>query len=306
MRFESTDVATVQSTWQKFVPSARLQSVDPRRFRFDWHSAELDGVTFVRYDLDAQVHSLAAPDGQLLACRVDASDARSWTSTRDLDAARPWITDGRPVQASWNQDAQVRALVFDRHHAESTLQLITGDDKTRLRLASLTPRSHADAARWERAFARVEEQIVEDLPPLLRATLGRDALVATIAAFSSTFDEALLRPGQRRAAPSTVRRALTYIEENAHRPITVDDVAAACFISTRGLQYAFRRALDTTPAACLRRARLDGAHAELVSGTAASVVDVARRWGFSHPSRFAATYRLVYGSAPSAARFVAA
>ncbi|WP_067199313.1 helix-turn-helix transcriptional regulator [Microbacterium sp. XT11] len=306
MRFESSDVDSVQSTWRQFVPSAQLQSVDPLRFHFDWHSSDLDGVAFVRYDLDAQVRSLAAPDGQLLVCRVDAPHARSWTDSRDLDATRPWITDGRPVRASWDREAQVRALVFDHRAAETTLRRITGDDSLVLRSTSLSPRSAAHARRWELAFARLEEQLAAELTPALRAARGRDALIATVAAFDSTFDEALLRVAQRRAAPSTVRRALAYIDENAHLPITVDDVAAACFISTRGLHYAFRRALDTTPAAALRRARLAGAHAELSRGTTTPIADIARRWGFSHPSRFAAAYRRAYGSAPSDARRVAA
>jgi transcriptional regulator GlxA family with amidase domain len=48
----------------------------------------------------------------------------------------------------------------------------------------------------------------------------------------------------------------------------------------------------------LRRLRLAGAHAELQRGTAVSVADTARRWGFASPSRFAKHYREAYGRAP--------
>jgi transcriptional regulator GlxA family with amidase domain len=120
----------------------------------------------------------------------------------------------------------------------------------------------------------------------------------TLSAFPTTISDSLHRPAQRSAAPSAVRRALAYIDENAHRAITVDDIAAASFISTRGLQYAFRRALDITPAEALRRARLAGAHGDLLEGTGPSVGAVARRWGFSNSSRFTAAYRDAYGTAP--------
>ncbi|WP_231481754.1 MULTISPECIES: helix-turn-helix transcriptional regulator [unclassified Microbacterium] len=121
----------------------------------------------------------------------------------------------------------------------------------------------------------------------------------TLSAFPTSFTEALRRPAQRAGAPVAVRRALAYMDENAHLPITIDDVAAAAYISTRGLQYAFRRALDITPTEALRRARLEGARRDLQHGNGRSVGDVARRWGFSHSSRFATAYQQAFGTPPS-------
>lgn len=95
-----------------------------------------------------------------------------------------------------------------------------------------------------------------------------------------------------------MRRAIAYIEEHAHEPITVDDVALAAGISTRGLQYAFRRAMGVTPTEYLRSERLARAHAELREGARAPVAEVARRWGFASPSRFAKHYREAYGCSP--------
>jgi len=299
MRFTSRDVDRVQSTWRQFVPSATLQNVDPRRFRFSWRSAQLRGTTVVRYDLAAQVRSVAAPEDQLLVCRVDAPDGRVWSARTDLDASLPWITDGRPVQASWERGATVTALVFDRREAQERLRRLTGVDDLVLSATDIAPRSRADARRWAQMVDYLDALSIDDHDDVIAAELERHALMMTLAAFGTTFDEHRHRPAQRSGAPVTVRRALSYIEENAHLPITVDDIAAASFISTRGLQYAFRRALDTTPAAALRRARLEGAHRELVAGVDGSVADLARRWGFSHPSRFAAAYREAFGVLPS-------
>lgn len=301
MRFRSRDVERVEETWQQYVPSAALQRVDPDRFLFDWTSTELGSITLVRYDLAAQVQSVAQPEDQLLVCRVDAPSAELSSGRDVMDASQPWLTDGARVQARWHHSARVRALVVDRKAAQQRLQQITGDDALVLRSTGLAPRDDKAGRQWERTVAYLESSADDDAPDdLLRAELERHALAVTLSVFPTTLREALTRDVQRGPAPIAVRRALAFIDENAHRAITVDDVAAAAFISTRGLQYAFRRALDSTPAEHLRRARLAGAHRDLLDGDSASIAAVARRWGFSHPSRFAAAYRTEYGVAPSA------
>lgn len=103
------------------------------------------------------------------------------------------------------------------------------------------------------------------------------------------------------AHPDTLRRAVAFIDEHAHRDITVADIAAAAFVTIRAIQLAFRRHLDTTPAGYLRRIRLDQAHRQLQAADPDrdSVTAVAYRWGFSSPSRFASYYRRVFGVQPS-------
>lgn len=300
MRFRSRDVERVEETWQQYVPSAALQRVDPDRFMFDWASADLGSVTLVRYDLAAQVQSIAEPEDQLLVCRVDGPSAELRSGREAIDARQPWLTDGARVQARWHHSARVRALVIDRSAAETRLRRITGDDSLSLRSTGLAPHREESGRQWERTVSYLETCMADDaVEDVLRAELERHALAVTLSAFPTTLHDALARTAQRGPAPVAVRRALSFIDENAHRPITVDDVAAAAYISTRGLQYAFRRALDSTPAEHLRRARIAGAHRDLVTGDAAPIAAIARRWGFSHPSRFAAAYRNEYGVSPS-------
>ncbi|MGW0179482.1 helix-turn-helix transcriptional regulator [Nocardia sp. NPDC003345] len=138
--------------------------------------------------------------------------------------------------------------------------------------------------------------------PLLTASAA-DYLAATILATMPT--TAVLAPDardRRDAHPDTLRRAITYLESHVHEDVTVGQVAAAAFVTPRALQLAFRRHLDTTPLRYLRRLRLAGAHEELRAADPAdgqTVDSVARRWGFSHPGRFAADYRRHYGHTPS-------
>jgi len=98
-----------------------------------------------------------------------------------------------------------------------------------------------------------------------------------------------------------LRQAVDYIDANAHRPIGLADIAAACDRGPRALQLAFRRTADTTPWAYVRSVRLTRARRDLLRADPRreTVVAIALRWGFSNRSRFSAEYRSVYGEPPA-------
>ena len=302
LTLSSRDVGVVEETWRQFVPSAALQRVDPRTFGFSWSSSAMPHFSTVRYELSASVQSAIDPEGQLMACRVASRGGWVGTPRGELNAGLPWVALDTPTSARWQQRADVRAFVFDREWAQQEVRRLTGDDRFSLRARGVRPSpvSRELAAHWERVFLHVAGSLFTSgaRADLVEVELRRNALHATLAAFSPEFGLALQRSVQRRAAPRSVQRAISYLEEHAHEAITIDDVAEAAGISTRGLQYAFRRALDMTPTDYLRRRRLEGAHAEMEAGTAASVGEIALRWGFASASRFAKHYRDAYGRTP--------
>ena len=102
------------------------------------------------------------------------------------------------------------------------------------------------------------------------------------------------------ATPVTVRRAVAYMEANPDLEIGVVDVARVAHVSVRALQIAFRRHLDTTPMAYLRRVRMDRVYADLAAADPArtTVTAVTARWGFNAVGRFSADYRNTYGEYP--------
>lgn len=131
--------------------------------------------------------------------------------------------------------------------------------------------------------------------------LGCEALVK-IATFPNTTMTAGYVPGPGWVPPAAVHRAVAFITGRADEPVTVDEIAAAAGVSSRALREAFIRYFEVTPLGFLRRARLERAHAELLSAGPASGVTVgaaARRWGWASPSRFAADYRQRFGIPPS-------
>ena len=161
------------------------------------------------------------------------------------------------------------------------------------------------AAQWQLTFDYVIASLAglhSDEPQtkdLMIAGLQRQALFTVFSSFATTFSEASRRSAQSGASPQTVKRAIAFIDANAHLPITIDDVARASHISTRGLQYAFKRAHDISPNDYLRRVRLAGARDALLAAESGdSLAAIAKRWGFSNVSRFTATYRSEYGRHP--------
>jgi len=102
------------------------------------------------------------------------------------------------------------------------------------------------------------------------------------------------------AGASAVHRARDFIEANAHRPLTVTDIARASGVGLRGLQQGFQRSLEISPTEYLRHVRLREVHRELLAAdpTTTTVGEVAARWGFAHQGRFAAQYRQRYGAQP--------
>jgi AraC-like DNA-binding protein len=174
-----------------------------------------------------------------------------------------------------------------------------------VRLIGYQPVSAGAARYWKATWSHVRYQVL-GVPeaarqPLLIAAAERLIVASVLAAFPNN---ALTDPtieDRHDAHPATLRRAAAFIEENAHRAITIADIAAAANVTVRAVQLAFRRHLDTTPLAYLRRVRLEHAHRDLLAADPAheTVTAVAYRWGFPSTSRLAAQYRLAYGVPPS-------
>ncbi|MGV0643516.1 helix-turn-helix transcriptional regulator [Mycolicibacterium sp. XJ2546] len=98
-----------------------------------------------------------------------------------------------------------------------------------------------------------------------------------------------------------LRRAISFIHENADHDITLNDIAAAVNVTPRSVQYTFRRHMDTTPLEYLRRVRLCRAHRELRNADPSvdTVMAIAGRWGFAHAGRFSSLYKQTFGQPPS-------
>ena len=172
-----------------------------------------------------------------------------------------------------------------------------------IRFTGFQPATAQDAGRWLSTFSFVRDQVHTTPAADHQLVAGAAARLLAATALSVFPNNALADPtvqDRRDASPPTLRRAVVFIDDNAHRDIGLAEIAAAAFVTTRAVQLAFRRHMDTTPLEYLRRVRLANAHRDLVTADPSreSVTAVAYRWGFPNPGRFAILYRKTYGVPP--------
>jgi AraC family transcriptional regulator, ethanolamine operon transcriptional activator len=116
----------------------------------------------------------------------------------------------------------------------------------------------------------------------------------------------LARPSDDRTAcqPSNrarlVRGAEDYMRAHLREPLSLLDLCRECAVSERTLLYAFQEVRGLSPMAYFRAVRLNAVRQELrAAADRATVLAIARRWGFRHPGEFAAAYRRLFGELPS-------
>ncbi len=174
-----------------------------------------------------------------------------------------------------------------------------------LHFTSYRPTSPAAARAWRITVAHARSISANPdaaASPLIVGSVRRLLAASALATFPNTVVPAVGPRDRTDATPTTLRRAIAFVEARAGDDIGLADIAGAANVTPRAVQIAFRRHLDTTPMAYLRRVRLDRAREQLRTagpGQGATVTTIATRWGFASPSRFTAYYRAVYGELPS-------
>jgi AraC family transcriptional regulator, ethanolamine operon transcriptional activator len=93
------------------------------------------------------------------------------------------------------------------------------------------------------------------------------------------------------------RRAEEWMRANIAESVRIPDVCLALRVSRRELEYSFRTAFDQSPRDFLQTLRLNAIRRAL--RRSGSVSRAAFDHGITHPSRFAADYRALFGEMPS-------
>ncbi|MPY63773.1 GlxA family transcriptional regulator, partial [Streptomyces spongiae] len=102
-------------------------------------------------------------------------------------------------------------------------------------------------------------------------------------------------------AGATLEPLLHWMEENAERDLTLDDIAAHAGTSARTLNRRFREQTGTTPLQWLHRARVRRAQ-HLLENTDHAVERIAHQAGFGSPTAFRDRFKRVVGISPQAYR----
>lgn len=266
--------------------------------------SERGGVSFDRLRIDAPVRFDADAMPVLVVVDVLGGEVE-YTRRSVTDQASEGDT---VLAAGWGMPFSGGGRGYDVRNTSISLEVLTDaiadidPEKTSADLAfsSFVPRSAAAGAQWRAVVDQLSD--LPDTPGDPGATAEAARLLANT--LLHTFENNVVGDGSlpardlHDATQSTVRRAQRLIEDRAEGELSLSDIAEACHVSPRSLQYAFRRHLGCTPHAYLRQVRLDLVHQGLRDGGAQSVGDVAARFGFFNPGRLAIEYRAVFGENP--------
>jgi AraC-like DNA-binding protein len=267
--------------------------------------ADHGGVAFDHLEIDARFAFDADPTPAIIAVDVLGGDLE-YTREGRTDHA----FDGQSLMASgWempfsgtSQGYVVRSTSLDGAVLrDAVADLAPGRDVGDVHFTGFVPRSPAAGARWRAVVDELSARF-PDLGTLAHAEATRLLGHTFLQTFPNDVAHGAspreLDRDRRDATPAVLRAATRIIEERAAQDVSLADLSRACLVSPRTVQYAFRRHLGCTPTGYVRRVRLDLARQALRDGSVTSVGDVAARFGFFNPGRFAADYRLVFGEYP--------
>lgn len=135
--------------------------------------------------------------------------------------------------------------------------------------------------------------------PLAMAQVEEFLTTGLLLSHPHTYSNALRRL-DRPMATRSMRRAIDYMEANAHLPITLADLVAVSGVAGRTLLKHFREYRGISPMRYMAKLRFQKARETLRgAGAETSVAAIAEACGFSHLSRFSVEYRKRFGESPS-------
>ncbi|MEV1131726.1 helix-turn-helix domain-containing protein [Agromyces sp. NPDC049794] len=292
------DPDAVERSLTDSFPAIRYGRADLETFHVSVDVAEADRFSMAELAWDVGGTATTGATGLTvvsIAGRFDGVHGRE-----AVDIRHPFLAPAEGMDARWEAH-RATVVALDHRAVERIARAATGNGELRIRGSGTAPLSPELAAYWSMTVRGIRNSI-DATPDLFAQPMIATATFHQLAtAFLHVFPTNWLETGEGRTGGSVVvRRAIDFMREHIGEPITMTDVAAAAFVSTRGLHAAFTRERGETPMQYLRRIRLDAIRSELLArGSEVTVAAVARRWGFAHLPRFADQYRREFGERPS-------
>jgi AraC-like DNA-binding protein len=271
------------------------------------HGHALSGVSLLHldYGLPLRLRADPLPDYVALCLPLASSMGVEHGSERfEAGVGGPayLATPGEELRLAWREGLRLLVVRLDLAPLRRLAARLAGDPgllAQRLELGPLVESAVAQRAVLGQAW--LLHEVVERTggAPLALAQL-REQLMATLLLGHGHSWSAQLARGPERVPRSVVAEAVDVLRARAGEPVTVSEVAEGVGVAVRTLHAAFSRELGVSPKQYLQQLRLDGARDDLLSGEPwLRVGDVAHRWGFANPGRFASAYRRRHGELPS-------
>ncbi|MET7689245.1 helix-turn-helix transcriptional regulator [Streptomyces sp. NPDC005483] len=309
LTFDSDDLDRTEEFLSQAYAKMRIGNGTPDSSRARIHRSAIDPVSVDELDLDFDMSYAVTPLGRICLCVVHEGTIEDHVYQGVSDSFGPGdVVSFAPPELSYAGRVHAARYNITMLDPELLSQIAATADPRRtepVRLTGHRPHTPAAADRLRATIRHVQEHVLSDPAvadqPLVASTAAQHLAAVVLATFPNTASTDPTGSDRQDAHPAALRRALAHIEDNADRPLTVAQIAQAAHVSVRALQYAFRRHLDSTPLAYVRQVRLSHAHDELTAAgpeDGSTVTDIAARWGFYHPGRFATLYRQTYERSP--------
>jgi AraC-like DNA-binding protein len=215
-----------------------------------------------------------------------------------------YLPGGGAFTGRWPVGYHALCVRIDLPAVETALARLVGDrTSSRVTFDPVMNTRDGYGRSWADLLFSVNRQLAAPggllTQPLIAAPLAESLLNGFVLAASHSHAEALAGPVVA-ARPASVRAAIDVIEADPQAPLTLTVLATRCGVGPRTLQKGFQQHLGMSPMEYVRDVRLRRAHEELRAADpfAASVADVARRWGFTHLGRLASAHEAKYGQKP--------
>lgn len=203
------------------------------------------------------------------------------------------------VDMHWGEHNPQLLCWLDREAVEQELALLAEDEPAGpLRFQAQLPVEDPAVRSWLGSVRRLWQQLSD--PTAQRPRRWERTVLTTLLLTQPHNHSELIRTRSGKAA--TVHRATAWMEARIAETIDLPQVAAGIGVGVRQLQKAFRAELDESPAAWLKRRRLDLARQrlELAAPGSTTVTAVAGELAINHLGRFSTEYREAFGESPSA------
>ncbi len=289
---ELTDLDEMQEVLSAAYGTLRIRGGAGRRSWLRLRTRRFGPVRFDEIDASIGLEASSGPQNSYIFGHLDAGRVR-YRSRGDERCVLPGqlLVNGQPgfPYTLSIEDPRAVLVVVD--------QSAVGKFARGVRFTSCRTVSARAAAAWRSTCVHLRDEVLPAFAdePLVVENATRLLMATTLATFPNV---SLVDYSSDCARPHALKRAIVFIESEAARDITAADIARAARVSVRAIQLAFRRHLDTTPTAYVRRVRLAQAHVDLQRARG-TVTEIAAKWGYTRPSVFAAHYRNAYGVSPS-------
>jgi AraC-like DNA-binding protein len=267
--------------------------------RFTMGRVRFDSELRIRTDLPVDYHI----DIPLRGRARSRAGARDPIITSEGSAAV--FMPGLAADLTWSHDAEQLLLVLGAAEVRRELTNLLGREVRRpvvfAEKMDLTSRA---GRSWTRVLDLIERDVIEGGglldSPLISRRLDQVIIDGLLIGHQHNYT-ADLCADQPTAARRAVRRAIELVQSRPEHPWSTSTLAAEVSVSARSLQCGFREMTGSAPMEYLRHVRLHRVHQDLLEAdpSAATVTEIAHRWGFVHLGRFACAYRQRFGTLPS-------